>query len=79
MSGNVYEWVEDCVHDNYNNAPTDGSAWLEGGDGNCGQRVIRGGAWVNEPVSLRASFRYGYDAVYRFNFIGFRLAQDMDP
>ena len=31
MSGNVYEWVEDCLHDNYQGAPTDGSAWLDEG------------------------------------------------
>src|SRR5262250_484162 len=27
MSGNVWEWVEDCWHENYNGAPTDGRAW----------------------------------------------------
>jgi formylglycine-generating enzyme required for sulfatase activity len=27
MVGNVWEWVEDCVHPSYNDAPTDGSAW----------------------------------------------------
>jgi formylglycine-generating enzyme required for sulfatase activity len=30
MVGNVWEWVEDCMHENYNGAPTDGSAWIEG-------------------------------------------------
>jgi formylglycine-generating enzyme required for sulfatase activity len=28
MAGNVWEWVEDVWHDNYDGAPTDGSAWL---------------------------------------------------
>jgi formylglycine-generating enzyme required for sulfatase activity len=27
MHGNVWEWVEDCWHISYQNAPTDGSAW----------------------------------------------------
>jgi formylglycine-generating enzyme required for sulfatase activity len=45
MVGNVWEWVEDCYHDNYDNAPTDGSAWITGGD--CKSRVIRGGAWTS--------------------------------
>ena len=27
MHGNVSEWVEDCYHDTYSGAPTDGSAW----------------------------------------------------
>ena len=30
MHGNVWEWVEDCWHDDYTNAPTNGSAWLSG-------------------------------------------------
>jgi formylglycine-generating enzyme required for sulfatase activity len=27
MFGNVWDWVEDCYHNNYQGAPTDGSAW----------------------------------------------------
>ena len=30
MHGNVWEWVEDCWHDDYTGAPTNGSAWLNG-------------------------------------------------
>lgn len=30
MSGNVWEWVLDRWHDDYTNAPADGSAWTEG-------------------------------------------------
>ncbi len=29
MSGNAFEWVEDCWYDNYTGAPTDGSSWGE--------------------------------------------------
>jgi formylglycine-generating enzyme required for sulfatase activity len=36
MLGNVFEWVEDCSNDNYNGAPTDGSAWTAG---DCKSRV----------------------------------------
>ena len=32
MIGNVWEWVEDCVHDAYSGAPQDGSAWTAGGN-----------------------------------------------
>ena len=77
MSGNVWEWVEDCWHDNYKDAPTDGSAWLEAGDGNCKVRVVRGGSWANKPEYLRVSNRYSYNAVNRYNDFGFRLAQDI--
>ena len=30
MHGNVWEWVEDCWHDNYIDAPPSSSAWLNG-------------------------------------------------
>lgn len=79
MSGNVWEWVEDCWHENYKGAPDDGLAWLETHGGNCGERVIRGGSWANLPVYLRVSFRLRYFADTRNFNIGFRLAQDMEP
>ncbi|MGE3152475.1 MAG: SUMF1/EgtB/PvdO family nonheme iron enzyme [Nitrospiraceae bacterium] len=77
MSGNVWEWVEDCWHDDYQGAPTDGSAWLEGGKGDCGRRVLRGGSWVDRPELLRASNRNGVNADFRDGNLGFRLVQDM--
>src|SRR5689334_11194399 len=46
MVGNVREWTEDCYHDTYSGAPTDGSAWIEGG--NCYDRVVRGGSFLLE-------------------------------
>jgi formylglycine-generating enzyme required for sulfatase activity len=78
MSGNVWEWVEDCWHDDYQHAPTNGSAWLEAHNGNCGIRVRRGGSWTNSPMSLRSSLRNGYSADSRSIQIGFRLAEDID-
>ena len=78
MSGNVWEWVEDCWHEDYHDAPTDGSAWLEVNGGNCGMRVRRGGAWTNSPLSLRSSSRNWYSADTRSTLIGFRLAEDVD-
>lgn len=58
MSGNVWEWVEDCLHANYKGAPTDGSAWLEATGGDCSLRVVRGGAWFFTPDALRSSNRF---------------------
>ena len=78
MSGNVWEWVEDCWHDDYQNAPTDGSAWLERNGGNCGVRLRRGGGWTNPPLSLRSSLRNWYSADTRSILIGFRLVQDIN-
>lgn len=42
--GNVWEWVQDCWHDNYRDAPTDGSAWGEQQSGDSALRVFRGGS-----------------------------------
>ncbi|MDT3777261.1 SUMF1/EgtB/PvdO family nonheme iron enzyme [Nitrospira sp. MA-1] len=38
------------------------------------QRVIRGGAWNDTPVYLRASFRYGSPVIFRGSYFGVRLA-----
>jgi len=45
MHGNVDEWCEDVWHPNYEGAPTDGSAWLDGEDREP-FRVVRGG-WAS--------------------------------
>lgn len=54
VHGNVWEWVEDCWHDNYSGAPADGSAWTTG---DCIFRVLRGGSWDDFPSVLRAAYR----------------------
>ena len=74
MSGNVWEWVEDCWHENYRNAPVDGGAWLERDGGNCSARVLRGGAWYDFPGSLRSALRDSAGPDGRENGIGFRVA-----
>ncbi|MEB3342693.1 bifunctional serine/threonine-protein kinase/formylglycine-generating enzyme family protein [Okeania sp.] len=55
MHGNVWEWCQDIWHDNYNEAPTDGSAWETGGDS--GSRVLRGGCWVINSGICRCAWR----------------------
>jgi formylglycine-generating enzyme required for sulfatase activity/tRNA A-37 threonylcarbamoyl transferase component Bud32 len=55
MYGNVWEWCEDIWHENYNGAPTDGSAWLSGGDSS--DRVLRGGSWGSVASLLRSANR----------------------
>lgn len=77
MSGNVWEWVEDCWHHNYQGAPGNGSAWSETHGGDCGRRVIRGGSWTNFPGYLRVSFRLRNSTDYRYSYLGFRLIQDI--
>ena len=75
-AGNVWEWVQDCNHDTYEGAPGDGTAWVDGNDCQSGRRVIRGGSWFNEPGILRSAYRLRFSPVFRYNFLGFRLAQD---
>jgi formylglycine-generating enzyme required for sulfatase activity len=77
MSGNVWEWVEDCWHANYEGAPNDKSAWLEAGGANCGQHVMRGGSYFDGPEDMRTSARDAFDADIRGTGGGFRLAQDL--
>ncbi len=54
MAGNVSEWTQDCWHDDYTGAPTDGSAWLE----------KNGGDWVRKNYvdadSVEIEKNYGY-------------------
>jgi len=75
MSGNVWEWTQDCWHDNFQGAPVDGSAWLAAGQANC-DRVGRGGSRFNLDWDARSSSRYGYASSYRLEIQGFRLAHD---
>ena len=76
MAGNVWEWVEDCWHDNYAGAPRDGSAWTSGGY--CGRRVLRGGSWNFPATDLRSANRFILDGAARGAYIGFRVSRTLD-
>ena len=73
MYGNVWEWVEDCWHDDYQGAPTDAEAWIE--EGNCGVRVLRGGGWNSERFYVRSQVRGSYPFDLNDVSNGFRLAK----
>ena len=75
VHGNVWEWTQDCWHDNYVGAPTDGSAWTTGCSGN--YSVVRGFSWLDFPASLRSANRYGDFPHNRNVSVGFRLAHDL--
>jgi formylglycine-generating enzyme required for sulfatase activity len=77
MAGNVWEWVEDCYHDDYDGAPTDSSAWTV--DGDCSNRVVRGGSWDSNPQSLRSANRGRSSGVIRVNYLGFRVGRTLNP
>jgi formylglycine-generating enzyme required for sulfatase activity len=77
MIGNVWEWVEDCVHENYNGAPQDGSAWIAGK--NCDSRVARGGTWNVLPASVRSGSRLLVTSSSLYFNLGFRVARTLSP
>ena len=74
MSGNVWEWVQDCADATwYVRMPQDDPVNAAVG---CTQRVLRGGSWVNPGPILRVSYRHKYaPGESRSNF-GFRCAAD---
>ena len=73
MHGNVWEWTQDCWHDNYTGAPSDGSAWTTGCSGS--YRVLRGGSWGGFPAVLRSAYRGGDSPGYRGGGNGLRLVR----
>ena len=77
MHGNVLEWMEDCWHYDYKDAPSDGSARTSGCDRGS-LAVVRGGSWFNTPQSLRSAYRTWLRPSNRYFLMGFRLVQDLN-
>jgi formylglycine-generating enzyme required for sulfatase activity len=79
MHGNVWQWCLDDWHDNYTDAPADGSAWFSSDDklsDKTGRAVLRGGSWLGIPQFCRSASRFFNLRVGRDNFsinIGFRV------
>jgi formylglycine-generating enzyme required for sulfatase activity len=76
MLGNVFQWTEDCWHEDYKGAPIDGSART---DGDCSEHELRGGSWFTTPVFVRAGYRNHFAANYRTSSVGIRLVRDLAP
>ena len=72
MSGNVWEFCEDSWHENYQNAPNDGSAWK---NTRISTNVIRGGAWDSEKdfCSITCRLEGGSPS----QSIGFRIVRSL--
>jgi formylglycine-generating enzyme required for sulfatase activity len=72
MHGNVWEWCADHWHENYQDAPSDGSAWLT--NDKEARRLMRGGSWYFSPGYCRAACRdYGAPDYRSHFFLGFRV------
>ncbi|MDK2938525.1 MAG: hypothetical protein PWQ51_689 [Methanolobus sp.] len=74
MHGNVWEWVQDSWHDNYENAPADGTAWEEE---NSSDRVGKGGSWMDGPNYCKSAFRGSLDANSTSYVLGFRIVKEI--
>jgi formylglycine-generating enzyme required for sulfatase activity len=70
MHGSVWEWCLDDWHENYENAPTDGSAWRETINSH---KVLRGGSWDFNPGYCRSAYRFDSHPDFQLNGVGFRV------
>ncbi|MFM6724021.1 MAG: formylglycine-generating enzyme family protein, partial [Dolichospermum sp.] len=73
MHGNVWEWCQDDWHENYINAPDDGSAWISLSN----RKVLRGGSWYNYPKHCRLASRSYNVAGFAYDILGFRVVCDV--
>lgn len=76
VHGNVWEWTQDCWHENYTGAPADGSPWEAG---RCDYRIVRGGSWAAYPGDLRSAQRGRFAVDFRSDSLGFRVARTLIP
>jgi formylglycine-generating enzyme required for sulfatase activity len=74
MAGNVWQWVEDCWHGNYIDAPADGSAWTTA---DCEYVVVRGGSEGSYPLDLRSAYRYRLATGNQGIDLGFRVGRTL--
>jgi formylglycine-generating enzyme required for sulfatase activity len=75
MHGNVCEWCSDRRHNDYSDAPSDGSSWETGTDD---YRVLRGGSWGYSAGYCRSTNRYWYLSSLGSKYWGFRVACSLD-
>ncbi len=71
LHGNVWEWCADSWHENYHQAPSDGSIWQMDQSNN--RRVLRGGAWYCLPGLCRSAQRHWDEADHAGSGTGFRV------
>jgi formylglycine-generating enzyme required for sulfatase activity len=77
MHGNVWEWSTDNWHNNYKNAPVNGSDWMDFDYGSSKIHILRGGSWMNNPLRCRSASRDRDDTDVRLNVCGFRVVSTL--
>jgi formylglycine-generating enzyme required for sulfatase activity len=73
MQGNIWEWTSDCLNNNYEGAPADGSTWRSG---DCDGRMSRGGSYGNAAFSTYAGVRAPRYVGYVGHSWGFRVVRN---
>lgn len=77
MSGNVYEWCQDLFSDTYYEECKDqGIVHNPINTKNGISRVLRSGSWSYDTWDCRVSYRYSNSSEFRYDDVGFRVAQD---
>ena len=71
MHGNVWEWCADNWHEDYQDAPSDGSVWVI--NGNSEYRILRGGSWDYFPTFCRCTYRFFENPQVKDKEFGFRV------
>lgn len=69
VHGYLWEWCLDSSHDDYRDAPADGSAWVQA---DAGHRVLRGGSWKDKAEQLTSSYRRFAAKTTRDDAVGLR-------
>ena len=78
MHGNVWEWVQDDWHPNYDGAPMDWSAWKDSGTpADVPSWVARGGSWMSDWRQCRSASRSQYCIINSLSILGFRVARTL--
>jgi formylglycine-generating enzyme required for sulfatase activity len=75
ITGNVWEWAEDCYLVPYGVQPTDGSPYQV--EGPCEKRVVRGGAWHSRATWQRPTFRGRDTEDFVTQVFGIRVVRDL--
>jgi len=75
-AGDAWQWVQDCYHEGYSQAPKDGSAWIVPG---CSSHVVRGGSWYGRPADRPLRLPRRDATVNRNSSLGFRVVRMLTP
>jgi formylglycine-generating enzyme required for sulfatase activity len=76
MHGNVWEWCSDYYDSDYYASCRDGVSDPQG-PASGSSRVVRGGSWDNNPVSLRSAVRSVCAPDGRVSLVGCRVARTL--